>query len=299
LRFVTCDLRLVTEVAMSPVSFDRAAEYYDTTRGYADGSAERIRDAIVAYTGAGRDTRFLELGVGTGRIGLPFIRAGYDYTGVDISPAMMDRLTDKLSGDLDPTAYRFQLHQANITALPFEAAGFDVIIAVHVLHLVVEWQRAIQEARRVLRPGGWLLCGSDETLGEDNSSTDRSLPPPLRVRLKWWELRRELGLGRPDGRSNLRSRDTQLLEYLRGLGATVDTVILANYELPALSARAMADRIKARVFSADWETNEAAHADLSRRLDDWLSHSIDAPDAPTPIAGEFMAITATWIDNNP
>ena len=47
---------------MSPVSFDRAAEYYDTTRGYADGSAERIRDAIVAYTAAGRDTRFLELG---------------------------------------------------------------------------------------------------------------------------------------------------------------------------------------------------------------------------------------------
>jgi SAM-dependent methyltransferase len=279
---------------MSPISFDRAAEYYDTTRGYADGSAERIRDAIVAYTVAGRDTRFLELGVGTGRIALPFIRAGYDYIGVDISPAMMDRLTNKLAGDPDPTAYRFQLHQADITALPFEAARFDVIIAVHVLHLVVEWQRAIQEARRVLRPGGWLLCGSDETLGNDTASADVSLPAALRVRLKWWELRRELGLGRPDGRSNLRSRDTQLIEYLRGSGAVVDTAMLAKYELPAISARAMADRIKARVFSADWDTAEAAHTDLSRRLDDWLAQSINAPDAPVPIAGEFMAITARW-----
>ena len=160
---------------MPPVSFDRAAEYYDTTRGYADGSAERIRDAIVAYASAGRDTRFLELGVGTGRIALPFIRAGYDYTGVDISPAMMARLADKLAGDSGAAAYRFQLHEADITALPFEAQRFDVIIAVHVLHLVADWQRAIQEARRVLRPGGWLLCGSDETLGEDASSADREL----------------------------------------------------------------------------------------------------------------------------
>src|SRR4051794_8638282 len=104
---------------MSPVPFDRAAEYYDATRGYAEGSAERIRDAIVAYTGAGRNTRFLELGVGTGRIALPFIRAGYDCTGVDISPAMLARLADKLSGDMGTTTYRFQLREADITALPF------------------------------------------------------------------------------------------------------------------------------------------------------------------------------------
>jgi hypothetical protein len=162
---------------------------------------------------------------------------------------------------------------------------------------VEDWQRAIQEARRVLRPGGLLLCGSDEAPGEDGSSADPSLPAPLRARRKWWELRRELGLGRPSGRSNLRGRDTQLIEYLRASGATTDTVMLAQFETPAISAREMADRVKARVFSADWDTDEAAHADLSRRLDDWLAQSIDAPDTPMPIAGEFMAITATWIGN--
>jgi len=114
------------------------------------------------------------------------------------------------------------------------------------------------------------------------------------VRLRWWELRRELGLGRSGGRSNLRSRDSQLIEYLRGSGATVDTAVLAKYELPAISARAMADRLKARVFSSDWDTADGAHAELSQRLDDWLAQSIDTPDAPMPITGEFMAITATW-----
>ena len=279
---------------MSPVSFDRAAEYYDTTRGYAEGSAECIRDAIVAYAGAGPDTRFLELGIGTGRIVLPFIRAGYEYAGVDISPAMMGRLAVKLDGDPDAAAYHYQLREADITALPFEAARFDVIIAVHILHLVEDWQQAVQEARRVLRPGGWLLCGSDEAPGEDGSSADASLPAPLRVRRKWWELRRELGLGRPAGRSNLRGRDAQLIEYLRSSGATVDTVTLAAFDVPPISAREMAERVKARVFSADWDTAEAAHADLSRRLDDWLAQVIDAPDAPATISGEFVAIAATW-----
>ena len=85
-----------------------------------------------------------------------------------------------------------------------------------------------------------------------------------------------------------------MLDYLRSLGATTNTVMLTNYELPAISARAMAERVKARVFSSDWDTSDAAHAQLSQQLDNWLAQSIDAPDAPVPIAGEFMAITATW-----
>lgn len=279
---------------MSPVSFDRAAEFYDTTRGYAEGSAERIRDSIVAYTGAGQGTRFLELGVGTGRIALPFIRASYDYTGVDVSPAMMARLAGKLAGDPSAATYRYELREADITALPFEAARFGVIIAVHVLHLVEGWQQAVQEARRVLRPGGWLLCGSDEAPGEDGSSADASLPAPLRVRRRWWEMRRELGIGRSAGRSDARGQGAQLSEHLRSTGARVERVELAAFAQPPISAREMAERIKARVFSSDWDTAEASHAELSARLDEWLAQAIDAPEAPEAIAGTFTAITATW-----
>jgi len=47
---------------MPGISFDRAAEYYDNTRGFPEGVAEQIRAAIVNYTGANFDTRFLELG---------------------------------------------------------------------------------------------------------------------------------------------------------------------------------------------------------------------------------------------
>src|SRR5689334_15191889 len=100
---------------MASVSFDRAAEYYDSTRGYAEGVAERIRDAIVSYTGADKDTKFLELGVGTGRIALPFIRAGYDYTGIDLSQEMMAKLREKVNRDEGSANYHYRLLQGDIT----------------------------------------------------------------------------------------------------------------------------------------------------------------------------------------
>src|SRR5215211_5157710 len=193
---------------MPGVSFDRAAEYYDATRGYRDGSAERIRDAIVAHTGAGPSTRWLELGVGTGRIALPFIRAGYDYTGVDISQAMMDRLAGKLAQDPSRPTYRFELRHGDITELPFEDSTFDIIIMLHVLHLVADWQAVLREARRALRPNGWLLLGYDDGPSED-APIDTVREPDL-VRDRWLSLRRELGSDRPTGRSNLWGADQQV-----------------------------------------------------------------------------------------
>jgi len=53
---------------------------------------------------------------------------------------------------------------ADITEpLPFVGEAFDLILGVHVFHLIERWQPALREARRVLRkPGGWLLIAGDE-----------------------------------------------------------------------------------------------------------------------------------------
>src|SRR5689334_15240561 len=167
---------------MPGISFDRAVEYYDATRGYAEGVAERIRDAIVKETEADQNTRFLELGVGTGRIALPFIQAGYDYTGVDLSQPMMDKLEQKLTEDPAKANFRYKLQQGDVTSLPFPDNSFDVIITVHVLHLIDNWQEAINEARRVLRkPGGKFILGYDDI---SSSSADQERMA-LQVRKRW------------------------------------------------------------------------------------------------------------------
>ena len=279
---------------MTNISFDRAADYYDATRGYAGESAGRIRDALVAYTGATHQTRFLELGVGTGRIALPFIRAGYDYTGVDISRQMMDRLAAKLAEDPAAGGYRYDLREGDVSALPFADDSFDVIVVVHVLHLVADWQAAVREARRVLRPGGRLLIGYDTWPEMLDDVSPKALPEPVRVRVKWDEIQRELGIGRPGNRVNVRSADGELDRYCQSLGARTERVSLAKVERAAVSPREVAERLKGRMYSADWHTSDELHAEAARRLDEWFAREIAAPDEPVAIEGTFSAIVARW-----
>lgn len=130
------------------LAFDRAAGFYDETRLLPDDVARAVRTAILHAIGDPPAPRLLELGVGTGRIALPFLRAGDTYLGVDLSLPMMRRLEEK-----SPNAH---LTNADITQLPFPNTVFDVAIAMHVFHLVGNWQRALDEARRVVVPGGYL-----------------------------------------------------------------------------------------------------------------------------------------------
>ena len=58
-----------------PVSYDHAVEFYDETRGYREGVVVRYRDALLAQTGADPSARILELGIGSGLIAQPFLRA--------------------------------------------------------------------------------------------------------------------------------------------------------------------------------------------------------------------------------
>lgn len=138
------------------VSFDRAADYYDATRALPPESMASVVDALQQrLRPAGRT---LEIGAGTGRYAVPLRAAGVDIAGVDISAAMLGRLRQKDS--------RLPVARADATALPFRGGVFGAILAVHVLHLVPAWRRAVMEAARVLRPRGLLLV--DAGHGEGN-----------------------------------------------------------------------------------------------------------------------------------
>lgn len=131
------------------LAFDRAADFYDETRLLPDDVARAVRTAILHAIGNPPTPRLLELGVGTGRIAAPFLAAGDSYVGVDLSLPMMRRLEEKSSDAL--------LANADVTRLPFSDETFDAAIAIHVFHLVGDWQRALDEARRVVVPGGYLV----------------------------------------------------------------------------------------------------------------------------------------------
>jgi SAM-dependent methyltransferase len=138
---------------MNSVTFDRAAGYYDRTRGFPPGIGAVVAEAAEELIGPAE--RVLEIGIGTGRIARPLLERGYAVTGVDLSRRMMEQLM----GGLPPGDPRPALAQGDATCLPFAARAFDAVVTVHVFHLIAGWREAVAEARRCLRPGGAFLSG--------------------------------------------------------------------------------------------------------------------------------------------
>ena len=138
------------------VVFDRAAGFYDATRGFPPGVAERVAAAIAEAGGLGPASRVLEIGVGTGRVALPLAAHVRSIVGIDLSAPMLAQLVAK-RGDR-----RVAVSRADATALPFAAGRFDAVVGVHVFHLIPRWRDALAEVARVLRPGGLLLLAADD-----------------------------------------------------------------------------------------------------------------------------------------
>jgi ubiquinone/menaquinone biosynthesis C-methylase UbiE len=52
---------------------------------------------------------------------------------------------------------RASVQRADAAALPFSDGRFDLVLSAAMLHHVIEWDKALAEAVRVLRPGGKLV----------------------------------------------------------------------------------------------------------------------------------------------
>jgi SAM-dependent methyltransferase len=140
----------LTDPSSGSVRFDRAAEFYDRTRGL---SPEATRQTVQLLAGelAGRG-RCLEVGVGTGLVALPLHGAGLPVTGLDLSRPMLAKLVEKAGGWAP-----FPLVVGDATRMPFAPATFGGVVIRWVLHLVPAWQRVVEEVARVVRPGGTVL----------------------------------------------------------------------------------------------------------------------------------------------
>ena len=95
--------------------------------------------------------RILDVGCGSGGLARLLAEEGAEVTGIDPNPQ-----APTAARTLAPAA-RFE--EASAEALPFEDAAFDVVLVVNALHHVPldAMDRALAEAARVARPGGWLI----------------------------------------------------------------------------------------------------------------------------------------------
>lgn len=249
---------------MPGVSFDRAAEFYDATRGYPPGVDEQLRDALISQLQLESQAAILEPGIGTGRIALPFVRAGYRYTGIDLSLGMMQTLRRKLAG-MDSSKH-LQLCQGDIMQLPLASSRFDAAIMVHILHLVDDWQLVLDEVGRVLKPGGRIALANDERITSDLAT------PAEQVWPAWAAILDELGVPPEQRRAKaVRGLDERFVTYLRDRGAVVERVTLVEYQQTAQTAREVVGEYRDRIFSSCWSLPDDTHAVASQRLNDWLA----------------------------
>ena len=94
----------------------------------------------------------LELCTGTGLIAKHVASAASEMVATDFAEKM---LAEARKGDV-PANLTFR--QADATALPFADGSFDVVIISNALHIIPQPEKALNERRRVLRPGGLLIA---------------------------------------------------------------------------------------------------------------------------------------------
>jgi SAM-dependent methyltransferase len=97
--------------------------------------------------------RVLEIGLGYGTLAGELIRRGADYTGLDIAPGpvAMARHRLALAGIAEAEG---RARQGSALELPYPDAAFDRVFTIGCLHHTGDIPRAVNEAHRVLRPGG-------------------------------------------------------------------------------------------------------------------------------------------------
>ena len=279
---------------MPGINFDRAASFYDATRALPDGVADRVGEAILRCVGAERDTRFLEVGIGTGRIAFPLIVAGYAYHGIDLSASMLGMLRQKLAAHPERRA-RTGLALADAMSLPFRARTVDVVLMIHLLHLVDDHRRALDEARRVLRPGGRIIVSANEFAERNrrDEAAGRVATGRRAVTNRWNAILAELGVDRTTPTGGRWLVDEAIPLALAAIGASVERVVLARYRERPQTARERAAAHRDRTFSSDWDIPDEVHAEASRRLLRWLETEHPAPDLPSSEEAEVAVFVGT------
>ncbi|MEV6762103.1 class I SAM-dependent methyltransferase [Streptomyces sp. NPDC051105] len=132
------------------VDWDAQAATFDAEPDHGLGApevraawAERLRTWL-----PGRPADLLDLGCGTGSLALLAAEQGHHVTGVDSSPAMVERARAKLAGR-DAV---FLLGDA--AAPPVGERLFDTVLVRHVLWALPDPARVLRHWRGLLRPGG-------------------------------------------------------------------------------------------------------------------------------------------------
>lgn len=142
------------------INFNSLAKEYDYTRAISDESLQQVFRLFMEVNNSSKITNLLEIGCGTGRISKIFATNNFKVTGVDISEQMIQIALQKAKKE----HWDFTGLVADARNLPFKDNEYDISYVVHVLELIKDWKKVIEEAVRCSKSKRFVIIDVERVL---------------------------------------------------------------------------------------------------------------------------------------
>ena len=145
--------------------FTKQAIPFSNAPGVRDEEALRL---LVDFTGAGPDDVVLDVACGPGLVVCAFARVARHVTGIDLTPAMIERArgVQRESGLRNVT---FEV--GDVRTLPHPDASFTIVASRFAFHHIQEPAGVLAEMKRVCAPGGKVVVTDVEASPDPAKAT--------------------------------------------------------------------------------------------------------------------------------
>lgn len=152
--------------------WNRCAATYTDVFGPLTGAAA---DVLLDLAGVGQGTALIDIGTGPGTLIDPALKRGATITAIDLAPAMVEQARIR-HPNLD-------IRVGDASTLPYPDGSFDAVTLGFCLHHTAHPTAVLNEAKRVLRPGGrvsfavWAPADQLEAFGLAFTAIGESIAP--------------------------------------------------------------------------------------------------------------------------
>jgi len=137
--------------------FSKQAIPFSTAKTIADRRALQL---LVEFSGAGPQDRVLDVACGGGNVVCAFAEVVRHATGIDMTPAMLDRARTTAK---DKGLRNVSWDQGQATSLPYAEGSFTIVVTRFSFHHFIEPLAVLKEMVRVCAPGGRVLVADMHT----------------------------------------------------------------------------------------------------------------------------------------
>lgn len=260
--------------------FDSGAAAFEERAGLPESVQLAVANALFRMAGLRAERRILDVGAGTGDIGLQLVQLGANYAGFDASVEMVNLFRARAAAaGLSPA-----LTVADARGKwPADDSSVSVIFGSRSLHLI-EASHVAREARRVARQDGARLV-----VGRVNRDADS---PRAVIRREMHRLLRASGVLPRGSREN----DGALRSALAGSGAApFPEAVVAEWTV-SRAPRASLDDWESKPGLAGTALDGALKREILAELRTFVERRFDDIDAPLPSVERYSLSGFAWTE---